>query len=82
MSAVLFALIAVVVFSVIALVEPALANRLTRENGVVEWLQVSAGGDWDLHRRAVSQLLAGGMDGRRATVGTGAHGERRRRRVD
>jgi ABC-type enterobactin transport system permease subunit len=34
------ALIAVGVMSVIALVEPAVADRLTLENGVVEWLQV------------------------------------------
>lgn len=36
----MLALIAVGVMSVIALVEPAVADRLTLENGVVEWLQV------------------------------------------
>ncbi len=36
----MLALIAVGVLSVIALVEPAVADRLTLENGVVEWLQV------------------------------------------
>ena len=34
------ALIAVVVLSAVALVDPALAGRLTVENGVVEWVQV------------------------------------------
>jgi hypothetical protein len=34
------ALIAVIVLSAIALVDPALAGRFTAENGVVEWLQV------------------------------------------
>jgi hypothetical protein len=34
------ALIAVIVLSMIALIDPALAHRLTVENGVVEWLQV------------------------------------------
>ena len=34
------ALIAVIVLSAIALVDPGLAARLTAENGVVEWLQV------------------------------------------
>jgi hypothetical protein len=34
------ALIAVVVLSVIAVVDPALADRVTAENGVVEWLQM------------------------------------------
>jgi hypothetical protein len=34
------ALIAVVVLSAIALVDPSLADRATAENGVVEWLQV------------------------------------------
>jgi len=36
----LFAVIVVAVLSAIALVEPGVANRLTQENGVVEWLQV------------------------------------------
>src|SRR5262245_43310006 len=34
------ALSAVVVLSAVALVDPALASRLTVENGVVEWVQV------------------------------------------
>src|SRR5262249_36744650 len=52
------ALIAVVVLSAIALVDPGLAGRLSAENGVVEWLQVLLEGGaavlfgWHLKRNA------------------------------
>src|SRR5262245_37498300 len=39
-AAAALALIAVIVLSAVALVDPALAGRLTTDNGVVEWVQV------------------------------------------
>ena len=39
-AAAALALIAVIAFSALALLDPALADRFTLENGVVEWMQV------------------------------------------